>query len=213
MANSDNKAFDAMNESAGSDNKHLALAMAGMVPGPTGIAADITDAALYAKEKQWKDMGISLIGAIPILGQIASAKKIAKITKSIEATSRIRRIANFERMTESIENGSLLFANKKWQKAIDKGDMWMNSKSGDMFGKVGENMGKKIGNVYETPRYERYSDYYKMMGEVSDDMQKAVKALSPQELSFAKEMGKSPTFRKQMRNIILKLDKLLPVGD
>jgi hypothetical protein len=220
MPNLDNKAFNMMNESAdkvdNSESVHTALMAAGMIPGPTGMAADLADASLYAKEKKWKDMGFSLMGAIPILGQVISAGKIAKIkkaTKSIEATKRLKRIAKYERMTESIENGSLLFANKKWQKAIDKGNMWIDNKTGDLIGTVGENVGTKIGNVYETPRYERYSDYYKMMNEVSDDMKKVVKTLSPQELAFAKEMGKSPKIQKEMRDMVLKLEKLLPAGD
>jgi len=215
MANGDTnrdingKVFDMMETTASRDDKHLALAMAGMVPGPTGIAADITDAALYAKEKRWKDMGWALMGAVPLLGQVASAKKIAKLTKSIEMTGRIRRMAKFERMTQSIDNGSLLFSNSKWQKAIDKGDMWIDE-AGDMYGSVGKGIGTKIGNVYKTPKYKRYKDYYKMMGEISDDMEKVVKNMPPEQLAIAKSLGNSPTMKKELKDIVLKLEKLLP---
>jgi hypothetical protein len=214
MANGiDNKAFDMMENASSGEDKHLALAMAGMVPGPTGVAADITDAALYAKEKRWKDMGWSLMGAVPLLGQVVSAKKIAKLTKSIEMTGRIRRMAKYERMTESIDNGSLLFSNSKWQKAIDKGDMWIDE-AGDMYGLVGgKGLGAKIGNVYKTPKYERYSDYYKMMNEISDDMEKVVKNMPPEQLAIAKSLGNSPTMRKELKDIVLKLEKLLPKTD
>jgi hypothetical protein len=213
MANDiDNKAFDMMENASSGEDKHLALAIAGMVPGPTGIAADITDAALYAKEKRWKDMGWSLMGAVPLLGQVASAKKIAKLTKSIEMTGRLRRMAKFEKMTESIDDGSLLFSNSKWQKAIDKGDMWIDE-AGDMYGSVGKGIGTKIGNVYKTPKYERYSDYYKMMNEMSDDMTKVVKNMSPEELEAAKSLGNSPTMRKKLKNLVLELAKRLPAPD
>ena len=57
---------------------HKALMAAGMVPGPTGMAADIADIALYAKEGDLKGMGWSFLAAIPILGQVASAKKLWK---------------------------------------------------------------------------------------------------------------------------------------
>ena len=213
MANDiDNKAFDMMENASSGEDKHLALAIAGMVPGPTGIAADITDAALYSKEKRWKDMGWSLMGAVPLLGQVASAKKIAKLTKSIEMTGRIRRMAKYERMKDSIDNGSLLFSNKKWQKAIDDGDMWIDE-AGDMYGSVGTGIGAKIGNVYKTPKYERYSDYYKMMNEISDDMEKVVKNMPPEQLEIAKSLGRSPGIRKELKDIVLKLEKLLPKTD
>ena len=75
----DDKAFDAMVDS--SEDKHMALAMAGMIPGPTGITADIADAALYAKERDWKGMGWALLGAIPLLGQVATMKKFSKAAR------------------------------------------------------------------------------------------------------------------------------------
>ena len=75
---SSNEAFDIMNNIASKEERHIALAMAGMVPGPSGMAADIADIALYAKEGDLKGMGWSFLAAIPILGQVASAKKLWK---------------------------------------------------------------------------------------------------------------------------------------
>jgi hypothetical protein len=195
-------------------NAHAALAMAGMAPGPTGFAADITDAVLYAKEKRWKDMGWSLIGAIPILGQIAGGKKIAKLTKSIKMTAGLKRIAKYERMGESIDNGSLLFANKKWQKMIDEGLISIDKK-GDMWARAGGTKGlmAKTGNVYEVSRGERYADYYELMGDISKDMDKVWKGLTPAEKAMSKSLGKSPILRKQLKDMVLKLDKLLPKGN
>ena len=208
--NKDNKAFDMMKSGSSSDEKHITLALAGMVPGPTGVAADIANAALYAKEKKWKDTGWSLIGAIPLIGQISSAKKIANITKSIELTTRLKRMAKYERMKEGIESGSLLFSNKKLQKALDKGDMWID-KSGDIISSVGgKGAGMVTGNIYKMPKYERYSDYYELMNDVSKDMIKAYKNLSPEQKSIAKSLGKSPTLKKRLKDTVLKLEKLLP---
>jgi len=203
------KAFDSMLDADNSDATHAALAVAGMAPGPTGMIADITDAALYAKEKRWKDMGWALVGAIPIIGQFANYKKAVK---SIQATKRIREVAKYERMTESIDNGSLLFANEKWQKAIDAGDMWLN-KSGDMIGKVGTGIGTKIGNIYEMTKYDRYRDYYKLQKKVMAETEKVWKTLTPAEKALGKELGKSPTIKKELRDIVLKMEKSLPTGD
>ena len=75
---SSNEAFDIMNNIASKEERHIALSMAGMVPGPSGMAADIADIALYAKEGDLKGMGWSFLAAIPILGQVASAKKLWK---------------------------------------------------------------------------------------------------------------------------------------
>ena len=77
----DDKVFDNMVDESGSDDKHLALALAGMVPGPAGFTADITDAALYASEKDWKGMGWALLGAVPLLGQVATMKKFSKASR------------------------------------------------------------------------------------------------------------------------------------
>ena len=205
----DDKAFDAMIDADNSDATHAALAVAGMAPGPTGMVADITDAALYAKEKRWKDMGWALVGAIPIIGQFANYKKAAK---SIQFAKRIREVAKYERMTEGIDNGSLLFANEKWQKAIDAGDMWLN-KSGDMIGSVGTGIGTKIGNIYEMTKYDRYRDYYKLQEKVMADADKMWKTLTPAQKALGKELGKSQTIKKELRDMVLKLEKLLPSGD
>jgi hypothetical protein len=211
MPNRNDLAFDAMNQSAGSEEEHLALALAGMVPGPTGIAADITDAALYAKEKRWKDMGWSLMGAIPLLGQVASAKKIEKLTRSIEATASLKRSAKLIRMEESIDNGSLLFANKKWQKMIDEGLISIDKK-GDMWAQAGGSKGlmAKTGSVYEVSKGERYADYYELMGDIGKDMDEVWKGATSAEKAMSKSLGKSPILRKQLKDTVLKLEKLLP---
>jgi|TARA_Y100000310_G_scaffold63665_1_gene59123 hypothetical protein len=72
------KAFDMMRGGASKEERHLALAMAGMAPGPTGMIADLADVALYAKERDLKNMGWSALAAIPILGQVVAAKKFWK---------------------------------------------------------------------------------------------------------------------------------------
>jgi hypothetical protein len=75
---SSNQAFDTMNSISSKEERHIALAMAGMVPGPSGIVADLADVALYAKERDFKNMGWSALAAVPILGQVVAAKKFWK---------------------------------------------------------------------------------------------------------------------------------------
>ena len=70
MKEVDNKVFDTMDDESSKEDKHVALAMAGMIPGPAGMAADIADIALYAKEGDLKGMGWAFLAAIPILGQV-----------------------------------------------------------------------------------------------------------------------------------------------
>ena len=159
-------------------------------------------------------MGWSLMSAIPMLGQFVSAKKIEKLTRSIEATASLKRSAKLIRMEESIDNGSLLFANKKWQKAIDEGLLTIDKK-GDMWAQAGGSKGlmAKTGNVYETLKWDRYSDYYSLMRDVNKDMRKIIKTFTPAEIAMSKSLGKSPILKKDLRDIILKLDKLLPKGN
>ena len=75
---SNDQAFDMMKEGSSKEERHLVLAMAGMAPGPAGMAADLADVALYAKERDFKNMGWSTIAAIPLLGQVVAMKKFWK---------------------------------------------------------------------------------------------------------------------------------------
>ena len=61
--------------------KHEVLAAAGMVPGATGMGADLMSAALYAKEGDWKNTLWSLASFIPIVGMAAGAKRLRSIQK------------------------------------------------------------------------------------------------------------------------------------
>ena len=94
MANSDNKVFDMMTAAAdktavdlfpvefekSTDSIHNALMAAGMTPA-YGNVADLADAALYALEGEFGDAAWSSAAAIPVIGQMVSAKKALKVAK------------------------------------------------------------------------------------------------------------------------------------
>lgn len=67
------------NESKGYDKKdlHKALMVAGFTPG-LGNIADAVDALLYALEGEFGEAAISSTAMIPFLGQMVSARKVAK---------------------------------------------------------------------------------------------------------------------------------------
>lgn len=62
---------------------HGALDIAGMTPG-IGAVADIANAGIYALEGDWGNAAIASAAAIPIVGQGATAAKLAK--KGIQAS-------------------------------------------------------------------------------------------------------------------------------
>ena len=64
-------------------NIHLALAAAGMTPGPVGFGADFVDALLYTVEGKFGDAALSSVAMIPFVGQIAAAKR--SVDKVIDA--------------------------------------------------------------------------------------------------------------------------------
>lgn len=191
---------------------HATLATAGMAP-VIGNIADVVDAALYAKEGKFKDMAISLLGAIPFLGQLTGAKKIAKLTKEIKAVARIKKIAKFERMEEAMNKGDLLFANSKWQKQIDKGDLEI--KKGYLWTRMPGSDAPLLRTfkLDEMPKWDRFSDYYKMMKDLTIDAEKVIKKMSPKELKQSIAIQKNPKAAEELRETILKLDELLKKGD
>jgi hypothetical protein len=92
-----NKVFDTMLESAAPDKTlvnlfgpkptgptsetlHNTLMAAGMVPG-AGIAADLLDAAAYVIEGELGSAALSGAAAIPVFGQMVSAKRMLKAAK------------------------------------------------------------------------------------------------------------------------------------
>ena len=64
-------------------NIHLALAAAGMTPGPVGFGADFVDALLYTVEGKFGDAALSSVAMIPFVGQVAAAKR--SVDKVIDA--------------------------------------------------------------------------------------------------------------------------------
>ena len=100
----DNKVFDMMNKSVVGKDKHLALAMAGMAPGPTGFAADILDTALYAKEGDWSGFGWSLLAAVPLIGAIGSVKKFKNIKNVLSDTKLIKSNSFEGKVNRAISN-------------------------------------------------------------------------------------------------------------
>jgi len=79
--NKSNPSLADVHQSTSRPTKQEVLAAAGMVPGPTGMAADLMSAALYAKEGDWKNTLWSLASFLPIVGMAAGVKKIRSFQK------------------------------------------------------------------------------------------------------------------------------------
>lgn len=62
---------------SGADVGHLALDGAGLIPG-LGIFADIPNAIWYTAEGKFGDAALSLVGAVPLLGDVALGGRIGK---------------------------------------------------------------------------------------------------------------------------------------
>jgi hypothetical protein len=66
---------------------HLTLDVAGLLPG-VGAVADVANGLLYAAEGNWKQAGLSLVFAIPALGDAAKAGELG--VKGAEAAVKMR---------------------------------------------------------------------------------------------------------------------------
>jgi RHS repeat-associated protein len=81
-----------------SETAHLVLAGASIGMDATGIGAafswipDLVDAGVSALEGDWKGAGMSLWGAIPIIGNVADTAKIGRILKKIADSAPIHHI-------------------------------------------------------------------------------------------------------------------------
>lgn len=63
---------------------HTVLDLAGLIP-VVGIVFDVANAIWYAAEGDWLDAGISLLGVVPVLGELGVAAKIgSKIAKTFK---------------------------------------------------------------------------------------------------------------------------------
>jgi hypothetical protein len=58
------------------------LSMAGMLPG-VGVIPDLVNAATYAARGKWGDAAMSGLQAIPFLGDLVGAKKVADNTGKV----------------------------------------------------------------------------------------------------------------------------------
>lgn len=81
------------------DGLQLGLSVAGFVPG-LGAVPDLLNAAISAARGNWSDAGLSVLSAVPIIGDAAAGVKLAKIgvntaktakiTKSVRAGEKVR---------------------------------------------------------------------------------------------------------------------------
>ena len=77
------------------------LAYAGMVPGATGMGADLMSAALYLKEGDWRNTLWSLASFIPIAGMLTGAKKIRTIQKLKNHKNTIKKLEDRTDLSKS----------------------------------------------------------------------------------------------------------------
>ena len=73
------------------EDRHMYLGGVGMASqGPLGIAADLADAGLYAKEGDLGGAGLSLLAIVPGLGALAGLKKVDRLKEGIRRPKRKR---------------------------------------------------------------------------------------------------------------------------
>lgn len=85
-----------------SDHAHTALDLAGFLP-VVGTAADLTNAALYAAEGDYKNAAFSAASAIPVAGDAAAAARLGD--RAMDAAQGIRRGADAVDTAEGVAEG------------------------------------------------------------------------------------------------------------
>lgn len=95
------------------DGLQLGLSVAGFVPG-FGAIPDLLNAAISAARGNWADAGLSILSAVPLIGDAAAGVKLAKISINTAKTAKI---------TKSIRTGEKVrgeipptVVNKVWKK-------------------------------------------------------------------------------------------------
>lgn len=128
------------------DGIQMALDAAGFIPG-LGAIPDLTNAAISALRGNWADAGLSVLAAVPIIGDAAAGVKIAKkgvkIAKNAKKAKPIAKIAKNQKNTSSrIKNAKRKEKNVKdpyrrppgFRKGVRE-KVWENAKKED-HGKV-----------------------------------------------------------------------------
>ena len=102
------------------DGIQLALDAAGFIPG-VGAVPDLLNAAIYAARGDMVNAGLSVLAAVPGIGDAAAAAKIAgkgvkiaKVTeKSAKTTKTVSKVADFEAFKEA-KNAKIQNERAKW---------------------------------------------------------------------------------------------------
>ena len=130
------------------DGIQLALDLAGFAPG-VGAFPDIANAAIYALRGKWADAGLSIIAAVPLVGDAAAGIKIAR--KGVVRAARTKKL---QTLKSAIKNRDASFFVDKniSRRQLEKNGMSTNE--ADLFLK---NIRKK--------RRETASEFYKSHGE------------------------------------------------
>jgi len=73
---------------------HMALDVLGQIP-VVGVAFDVVNAGMYAVEGKWTDAGLSMMGAVPLIGNGATALRLGKTgAKVVNAATDMGRVAD-----------------------------------------------------------------------------------------------------------------------
>ena len=145
----DNQVFNEMERA----NRHDALAIAGLAPGIPGMVADLTDAGLYASEGDLKGMGWALLGAVPLLGQVATMKKFSKAARVL-SDLKLTKGKSFEHAKNSViarigtsgtykEIGNVKTKNGNFIISVTEESVDVSMKGQDLLKKLYKNVGKK----------------------------------------------------------------------
>ena len=77
-----------------SDMGHMALDVVGLIPA-VGNIADVANVLWYAKKKEYLMAGISLLSAIPAIGQVVAGTKIAgKLASAVAKGSKTAKVVS-----------------------------------------------------------------------------------------------------------------------
>ncbi|MFN7558658.1 MAG: RHS repeat-associated core domain-containing protein, partial [bacterium] len=139
---------------------HTTLDVVGFVPG-VGTAADIANGGLYAIDGEWDEAGLSLVGAIPVIGDaIAGTRKGIKAANKIDDAVDAAKGAEAAKGVNNAEDAASKAGNPK--KPDDAGKKTDGEgcgkpddgpkKSNQEKGKIGESEADKY---YESQGYEK----------------------------------------------------------
>ena len=133
------------------DGIQLALDAAGFAPG-VGAIPDLLNAGIYALRGNWTDAGLSVLAAVPVIGDAAAGAKIAKkglnIAKMAKTTQKGERVIKF---SEKVSNKISIVAHNIERNVIELEPGYKGHWNKQLNKKLNPNTDYKVGDcIYKT---------------------------------------------------------------